>query len=176
MLSSLFLIVAISQSSIDDKETVLELANADGGLSASVKICVGPFVIVDHWYSLKKLSPDTGHRVFIDGRFAYGLGGTDVVEYPSVEVKWIEVRFNEDVIKLPKEAYSDTFELSDHLSHIVDTPYYGPRETPHYFLWVSEDKQLLRLKAMGSDGTGGYRVIWTVHRDGKWSRSFHYGP
>lgn len=172
MLLSLVCLLALPLTSIDDEVTILELSSANGGLSASVRICIGPFKIVDHTYSLKKLNPEFSYRVFIDGRFAWGLEGTDVIEYPSREIRWIEVRFNDEVFRVPKEAYWDIFDVHEYLaSGIVNGP-----KWPKYWLWVSDEKQLLRLKTLGSDGTASYGVIWTVHRDGKWSRTFPARP
>lgn len=171
MLLNLICLLSLPLAPIDDEETILELSAATGGLSVSARICIGPFIIVDHWYSLKKLypklHPEFAYRVHIDGRFAWGTEGTEVIEYPSREIRWIEVRFNDEVFRVPKEAYWDIFDLHDDLgTGSIDGP-----KSPSYWLWVSDEKQLLRLKAMGSDGTAGYRVMWTVHRNGQWSRS-----
>ncbi|MEX2242667.1 MAG: hypothetical protein WD716_02350 [Fimbriimonadaceae bacterium] len=172
-----FVIVA-DATTVRDREaraaeglSTIELEASDGVWAAKASIEVGDFVRENHTYSLKKLSPDTSQRVIIDGKFAWGLEGTNEIEYPSKEIRSVSVDLAGTVINLPGEAFADCYEPSTAVGEkSKDGKSYRWR---YYYIWVSSVKKLARIKMIGSDGTGGYRVVWTVHSNGKWSREIN---
>jgi hypothetical protein len=135
--------------------------------NARAVIVVDRFDPKGHRFSLRRLRPDFGQRVHIDGKFAWGLEGTDRVEHPKRMIRSIEIVVGDRRIALPREAFSDTYEPPSEV---------GTGKERRYWLWASESKRLVRLKMWASDGAGGYGVVWTVPFAGKVRRTFLYPP
>lgn len=163
MTAALLTITVLAQLAGTLQESSYLYVAQDRDLEVKVRIVVSRFVKADHKYFLKSLKPGNSPRVFIDGKFAWGLEGVDEIEYPEYETKKLEVWFGNNHFDLPKEAYSDIYDPNA-WDEFRSNWHTGPR------LWVSKEKNLLRFKMFGSDGAAGYRVLWTVHADGKWSR------
>jgi hypothetical protein len=135
--------------------------------NARAVIVVDRFDPKGHRFSLRRLRPGLGQRVHIDGKFAWGLEGTDRVEFPHRMIRKIEITVGDRRIALPREAFSDTYEPPSEV---------GAGKGRRYWLWASESKRLARLKMWASDGAGGYGVVWTVPFAGKVRRAFLYPP
>lgn len=125
-------------------------------------ITMDRFVKKGHRFTLRRPLPTYSNHVYIDGSRAWGLEGTDKIEYPNTQFTKIAFEVGGRKLALPRNAYRDTFDA--HCGQLVD------RGGPYYWLWVSEQKKLLRLKTWASDGTASFGVIWTLHFNGKYER------
>jgi len=93
----------------------------------------------------------------VDGRVAYGAESV-----PSVEISSVKFFFDGRVIKVPRSLYSDC---------------YNPNFDSRMFVKMrfSRDLQSVIISMSGSDGAGGYEVIWRLKKNGKHSRSVSEG-
>jgi hypothetical protein len=89
----------------------------------------------------------------IDGRVAYGA---EVI--PQAEIKSIRFYLDGKTIKVPKRLYSDCYD-----PNLRDNP---------LTLRFSDDFQSVFVSMWGSDGAGGYNVIWVLRKNGRHSRFF----
>lgn len=155
-------------SAQDDKKTesfTIEAANV--GISVKVTVEIGPFEKDKHNYSLKSLPKKGNLWVHIDGKRAWGSSGVQEIEYPWTEIRSITVDFGQGEIKLPSAAFSDLYNVYG----------LGSPEWPGWYLWVSGEKKVMRLKMIGADGTASYAMMLSVHTDGTCSRkTWDYGP
>lgn len=90
--------------------------------------------------------------VEVDGRMALGVD----YSLPRREIQSVEFYFEGKRVSVPKSLYSDCFEPNF-------------RQASFAFKVGDEGRSLLVFMA-GSDGAGGYLVIWVLRKDGRHSR------
>ena len=88
----------------------------------------------------------------VDGRMALGVDGN----VPRTEIRSIEFSFEGKSIAVPKRLYADCFE-----------PNFGK---DYFAVKAGDDGNSLLVFMAGSDGAGGYQVIWVLRKDGRHSR------
>src|SRR5205823_13269782 len=114
---------------------------------ARIIIRASPFDTSKH---KKSYDEKTGNNL-IDGRVAYGAEGT-----PEAEIASIRFYFDGTEIKCPKWLYADC---------------YDPNFNDGLFkLRFSRDGRGILVTMGGSDGAGGYGVVWILKKDGEHSR------
>jgi hypothetical protein len=89
----------------------------------------------------------------VDGRRAYGAETV-----PEAEIDAIEFLFDGKKIRIPKSLYADCYDPDLH-----DNP---------LTIRFSRDFQSASVSMSGSDGAGGYRVVWILRKTGHHSRFF----
>src|SRR5215813_821607 len=89
----------------------------------------------------------------VNGRKAYGAESV-----PKAEIVFLKVFFDGEEIKLPRSLYSDCYD-----------PNFGKE---YVKLSFSRDYGRLFVSMSGSDGAGGYEVVWVIRRDGRATRFF----
>lgn len=93
----------------------------------------------------------------IDGKPFLGTDGL----IPTEEIKHIKVKYNGNIVSIPKDAYSDLYEpniCSRNLEELDTYCYIHP--------YLTKDGEHLFLLMEGSNGAGVYEVIW-VFRNGE---------
>jgi len=89
----------------------------------------------------------------VNGRKAYGAEGV-----PKAEIVSLKVFFNGEEVQVPRQLYSDCYD-----------PNFG---NEYIKLSFSRDFSKLFVSMSGSDGAGGYEVVWVIRRNGRASRFF----
>lgn len=108
-----------------------------------------------------KVFARAGHRrakvvrgqTMVDGRPAIGTDGN----IPGVEIDSMRFYLDGKKIKIPSRLYADCFE-----------PNFGD---DYVTLKFGRDLQSVIISMSGSDGAGGYQVIWRLRKNGQHRRS-----
>lgn len=108
-----------------------------------------------------KVFARAGHRstkvvrgqTMVDGRPAIGTDGN----IPGVEIDSLRFYLDEKEIRIPSRLYADCFE-----------PNFG---NDYVTLNFGRDFQSVIIRVSGSDGAGGYQVIWRLRKNGQHRRS-----
>lgn len=108
-----------------------------------------------------KVFARAGHRsakvvrgqTMIDGRPAIGTDGN----MPGVEIVSMRFYLDGKEIKIPRRLYADCFE-----------PHFGD---DYVTIEFGRDFRSVTVSMSGSDGAGGYQVIWTLRKNGQHTRS-----
>jgi hypothetical protein len=93
----------------------------------------------------------------VNGKLALGTDGN----IPNIEIDSVKLSFDGKEIIIPKNLYANCFE-----------PNLDERDLSLRF---SRDFQSLIVTMSGSDGAGGYEVVWRFRKDGRHSRSITRG-
>jgi hypothetical protein len=101
----------------------------------------------------KKVGYDPKIGNTVNGRKAYGAEGI-----PEAEIASISFFFDGRKIRIPRRLYSDCYDPDLH-----DNPL-----TIRFGL----SPNTARMSMWGSDGAGGYQVIWVLRRNGRQTRFF----
>lgn len=122
-----------------------------------------PFMPLKHRIQKGGQRTNSGYAspFMIDGTKAWGCdsGGGP----PKFQLDRVAVQFGKNRVIVPKKLVTDCFE-----PHLEDTEYAGRRTRFVEARALSRDRVLLGL--LGSDGGGGYAVLWTVTSTGRVSR------
>ena len=89
----------------------------------------------------------------VNGRRAYGAESI-----PKAEIASLKVFFDGREVQVPRHLYSDCYD-----------PNFG---NEYIKLSFSRDFSKLFVSMSGSDGAGGYEVVWVIRRNGRASRFF----
>jgi hypothetical protein len=89
----------------------------------------------------------------VDGRKAYGAEGI-----PEAEIASIQFFLNGKAVHIPKKLYSDCYDPN-------------LRENPVTIKFAPDNSALL-VSIWGSDGAGGYNVVWKLRANGRHTRVF----
>lgn len=89
----------------------------------------------------------------VDGRKAYGAEGV-----PRTQIKSISFYFDGRRVNVPRPLFADCYD-----------PNLEPERVKLRF---SRDLQVVFVTMLGSDGAGGYIVVWRLRRNGRHTRSF----
>ena len=89
----------------------------------------------------------------VNGRKAYGAESV-----PKAEIASLKVFFDGQEVQVPRQLYSDCYD-----------PNFG---NEYIKLSFSRDFSKLFVSMRGSDGAGGYEVVWVIRRNGRASRFF----
>ncbi len=108
-----------------------------------------------------KVFARAGHRstkvvrgqTMVDGRPAIGTDGN----IPGVEIDSMKFYLDGKEIRIPSRLYADCFE-----------PNFG---NDYVTLEFGRDLQSVIISMSGSDGAGGYQVIWGLRKNGQHRRS-----
>ena len=108
-----------------------------------------------------KVFARAGHRstkvvrgqTMVDGRPAIGTDGN----IPGVEIASMKFYLDGKEIRIPSRLYADCFE-----------PNFG---NDYVTLKFGRDLQSVIISMSGSDGAGGYQVIWRLRKNGRHRRS-----
>lgn len=99
----------------------------------------------------------------IDGRKAQGVE----VYLPREELAYFTVTVDGKRWRVPDRLWRDCFE-----------PHFGDTVTPpasYIHAWVFKDGKRCTVKMEGSDGAGGYTVVWRLRKSGRHARTVEYG-
>jgi hypothetical protein len=96
-------------------------------------------------------------RTMVDGRPAIGTDGN----MPGVEIASMRFYLDGKEIKVPGRLYADCFD-----------PKFGD---DYVTLEFGRDSREVIISMSGSDGAGGYQVIWRLRKNGRHSRSINQG-
>lgn len=102
-----------------------------------------PFKPADH----KLERNEDGALIKIDG---HDINGTDG-NIPKMEVSAITITLKGKKVTVPKALYQDLYE-------------------PHKKFTILHDNKYFYVHAYGSDGAGGYEIVWTIDPKGSVSR------
>jgi len=108
-----------------------------------------------------KVFARAGHRstkvvrgqTMVDGRPAIGTDGN----IPGVEIDSMKFYLDGKEIRIPSRLYADCFE-----------PNFG---NDYVTLKFGRDLQSVTISMSGSDGAGGYQVVWRLRKNGQHRRS-----
>jgi hypothetical protein len=89
----------------------------------------------------------------VNGRKAYGAESV-----PKAEITSFIVFFDGERVQVPRQLYSDCYD-----------PNFG---NEYIKLSFSRDFSKLSVSMSGSDGAGGYEVVWVIRRNGRAFRFF----
>lgn len=92
-------------------------------------------------------------QTMVDGRPAIGTDGN----IPGVEIDSMRFYLNGKEVRIPSRLYADCFE-----------PNFG---NDYVTLKFAADFQSVIITMSGSDGAGGYQVIWRLRKNGQHRRS-----
>ena len=92
-------------------------------------------------------------QTMVDGRAAIGTDGS----IPAVEIVSMRFYLDGKEIKIPGRLYADCFDPNFGKDHVILK--FGPAF------------QSVIVSMSGSDGAGGYEVIWTLFKNGQHRRS-----
>jgi len=92
-------------------------------------------------------------QTMVDGRPAIGTDGN----IPGVEIDSMRFYLDGKEIRIPSRLYADCFE-----------PHFGD---DYVTLKFGRDFQSVIITMSGSDGAGGYQVIWRLRKNGQHRRS-----
>ena len=96
-------------------------------------------------------------QTIVDGRPAIGTDGN----IPAVEIDSMRYYLDGKEIRIPSRLYADCFE-----------PHFG---NDYVTLKFGRDLQSVIISMSGSDGAGGYQVIWRLRKNGQHRRSISIG-
>jgi len=92
-------------------------------------------------------------QTMVDGRPAIGTDGN----IPGVEIDSMRFYLDGKEIRIPSRLYADCFE-----------PNFG---NDYVTLKFGRDLQSVIISMSGSDGAGGYQVVWRLRKNGQHRRS-----
>lgn len=107
--------------------------------------------------SKHKITKGRNYQTIVDGRLARGTDGN----VPNIEIASIKLSLDRTQIAIPGKLYSDCFEPN------LDDDSLAIR--------FGRDFQSVIITMSGSDGAGGYEVVWRFRKSGYHSRSFRQG-
>ena len=136
--------------------TRVTLEARNGQHSFTVALAKRPFV-----RGRRRVRVGEGSLVYVDGRRAYGA-----LDYaPHEEMSAFEVTVDGKKWPVPARLWRDCYGPNLGTSNTGTKP-----EAVYTYAWLSADGERLTVKMLGSDGGGGYRVVWYLRRDGKHHR------
>ena len=100
-----------------------------------------------------RIAKDRSYQPRVDGRLAHGTDGN----VPKREIREMKLWIDGRPIAIPRHIYSDCFEPN------LDQASVKVRFVNNF--------QSVIVSMSGSDGAGGYHVIWRLRKTGKHSRS-----
>ena len=104
-----------------------------------------------------RVTKDRQSQTIVDGKFALGTDGN----IPNVEIVSIKVLFDGRELAIPRKLYADCFE-----------PNLNDQDLSMRF---DRNFQSLIVSMSGSDGAGGYEVVWRFRKDSRHTRSVKRG-
>ena len=104
--------------------------------------------------SKHKITKARDYQTIVDGRLAHGTDGN----VPNIEINSIKLFLDGTEVPIPRKLYSDCFEPN------LDDGSVAIR--------FGRDFQMVIITMSGSDGAGGYEVVWRFRKNGYSSRSF----
>lgn len=107
--------------------------------------------------SKHKVAKARDHQTIVDGKLAHGTDGN----IPKLEIGAIKLFFDGTEVAVPRKLYSDCFEPN--------------LDDDSLTIRFGRDFQSLIVTMSGSDGAGGYEVVWRFRKTGYHSRSFRQG-
>lgn len=107
--------------------------------------------------SKHKVMKTRNYQTIVDGRLAHGTDGN----VPSIEIGSIKLLLDGTEVAISRKLYSDCFEPN------LDDGSLAIR--------LAQNFQSVIITMWGSDGAGGYEVVWRFRKNGHHSRSFRQG-
>jgi hypothetical protein len=107
--------------------------------------------------SKHKVTKARDNQTIVDGRLAHGTDGN----VPNMEISSIKLFLDGTEVSIPRKLYSDCFEPN--------------LDDGSLTIRFGRDFQTVIITMWGSDGAGGYEVVWRFRKNGYASRSFRQG-
>jgi hypothetical protein len=150
LLLAISLLVNAAGGALNQPKTVgaFKFSKNHAGHSAVLKIRTKQFRISEH-----RISRDAQYQTRVDGRLAWGTDGN----VPNIEIGSMTLVFDGRELSIPKNLFKDCYEPN------LDDRFLKMR-------FGSQFKSVI-VSMSGSDGAGGYEVVWRLKSNGHHSRS-----
>lgn len=148
----LTLIASTASLAQSNKSGTFKFEKKKGTHRASVIFQTRAFAPAQH-----KITKGRDSQTIVDGRLAHGTDSN----VPNMEISSIKLFLDGTEVSIPGKLYSDCFEPN--LDDASLTIRFG------------RDFQGVIVSMWGSDGAGGYEVVWRFRKNGYHSRSFRQG-
>jgi hypothetical protein len=153
-LLAISLLVSAAGGALNQRKTVgvFKDSKNHAGHSAVLKIQTKLFLSSEH-----RVSRDAQYQTIVDGRLAWGTDGN----VPNIEIVSMTLIIDGRELFIPKKLFKDCYEPN------LDNRFLKMRFGPQF--------KTVIVAMSGSDGAGGYEVVWLLARNGRHSRSINQG-
>lgn len=154
LLVTIFLLVDVAGGSLNQSRTVgtFKFSKKQAGHSVVLTIRTKRFRSSEH-----RISRDAQYQIRVDGRLAWGTDGN----VPDIEIGSMTLVFDGKELTIPRKLFKDCYEPN------LDGRFLKMRFGPQFKSVV--------VSMSGSDGAGGYEVLWTARTNGVYSRAIKRG-
>jgi hypothetical protein len=154
LLLAIALLVNADLGALNQTKTVgaFRFSKNQAGHSAVLIVRTKQFLSSNH-----RISRDNQYQTKVDGRFAWGTDGN----IPNIEIYSMTFLLDGRKLSIPQKLFKDCYEPN------LDYRFLKIRFGPQF-------KSVI-VSMSGSDGAGGYDVVWRLESTGHHSRSINRG-
>jgi len=154
LLLTISLLVNAAGGALNQPKTIgaFKFSKNHAGHSAVLKIQTKQFHSSEH-----RISQDAQYQTRVDSRLAWRTDGN----VPNIEIVSMTLVIDGRELSIPKKLFKDCFEPN------LDNRFLKMRFGPQF--------KTVIVAMNGSDGAGGYEVVWRLAPNGRHSRSINRG-